>query len=131
VSDVYQLSLPNVHGKPPPALERESLTFTAGPLSIQGDVVSLIVAGRSDGGISFWRSKERRIKFTNSVHKENMLQSRGGVHNGPVTALGYCSDPSVTCGRTGLLFSGSSDRTIKVVNLNFFFVSIVCASCLC
>lgn len=115
VSDVFSLSLPNVHGKPQErSTERESLSFTAGPISFQGELTGMIAAGRSDGGVSFWRSKERRIKFTNSVHKENILQTRGESHIGAVTALGYSNHPSVTFGRSGLLFTGSNDRTIKV-----------------
>lgn len=111
-SDVFSLSLPNVHGKQERVIK--SLSFTAGPIYFQGDLTGMIAAGRSDGAISFWRSKERRIKFTNIMHKENILQSRGGAHTGAVTSLGYSSDPSVTFGRSGLLFTGSTDRTIKV-----------------
>lgn len=114
MSDVYELVLPNVHGQPTPGLEREMLSYTAGPLSFQGPMTGMIVAGRSDGGLAFWRSKERKFKFINSVYKESILQSRGGEHRGPVISLAYSNDPSVTFGRSGLLFTGSADRTIKV-----------------
>jgi len=65
------------------------------------DGATTMAVGRNDGAISIFRSPER-------VSKEALLKSRH-PHLGAVTSLAFCA-------RRNILFSGSSDRTIKVWN---------------
>jgi len=73
-------------------------------LSVEAQEPFLLVAGRSDGAISTWRKMGGR---------ELALSTRT-PHLGEVHALAYSNQPDLCETGAGLLFSGSTDRTIEV-----------------
>ena len=72
--------------------------------------IHMLVAGRTDGAISFWRTRKRS---TPSVFKDAVLVSRQR-HSGAVASLLYTEDARVCGGVKGVLLSGAYDRTIKI-----------------
>ena len=82
-----------------------------------GGECDILIAGRSDGSIVLWRlSESNKTAGRGGTSREYRDELLGGhhPHRGMVNCIVYSEHTSFAHGSRGLLFSGSSDRTIKV-----------------
>lgn len=116
LDDYTVTSVPMPLGGLVPVLDGKPIAFTVmtyfKDLKTKG--FGMLVAGRTDGALSYFKVKERATpSLVKGVNREVRCQTRE-PHLGRVTAILYCTDPLLRSDLPlGILFTASIDRTIK------------------